>query len=101
MESFIITGPEQLPVGSVVEQRRDGRTVLLVQETPETATVVESWEDALDLANRLLARIGRILDQMNADRSALNQGLAESLAVTGAKIAENQRLLDRLINDRP
>ncbi len=85
---------ERLPVGSVIEYELDERTVLLVQEAPDRTTIVESWEDALDLANRVLGRVVDTLDEVIAERSAINQRL-ESIS---AKIGENQRVLDRLVN---
>ncbi len=90
-------GLKPLPVGSVVERRQDGRTFLLVQETPDRTSVIESWDDGLDVVNRLLGRLKGTLENMNADMTASNERLAAGLRETGAKIAANQRLLDKII----
>src|SRR6266852_5971848 len=91
-------GVKQLPVGSVIERRQGDRTFLVVQETPDRMTVIESWDDGIDLANRLLGRLKRTLDDMNAEITTSNQrGLRE----TGAKIAANRRLLDEIVKGNP
>jgi hypothetical protein len=92
---------KHLPVGSVVEQRQGGRTFLTVRETDDTTSVVESWDDAFDVANRILKRLGGTLDEMNADMAEFNKRFAAGLRETGAKIAANQRLLDELLKSRP
>ena len=94
-------GIQKLPVGSVVEQRQGSRTFLVVQETSETATRIESWDDGSKLVNRLLGRLGKTLKEMNADISALNKRLEVGLRRTDAKIRANQRLLEQLVNGRP
>lgn len=94
-------GPKHRPVGSVTVQRQGNRTFLVVQETPDSTSVVESWEDAFGLADRLLGRLQGTLDEMNADLSAFNRRLAVELRKTSAKIAANQRLLDQLVKGRP
>jgi aminoglycoside phosphotransferase len=86
-----------LPVGSVVEQRHDGRTFLVVQETEGRRSTIESWEDGLEVTNRLLRRARKSLEEMNADVSALNKRLTKGVRNIDAKIKSNQRLLDRLI----
>ena len=88
-----------LPVGSVVEQRRGGRIFLIVQETEGKRSTIESWEDGLEVTNRLLSRARESLEEMNADVSALNKSLTEGARKIGAKIKSNQRLLDKLIKD--
>ena len=92
---------KQLPVGSVVEQRQGDRAFLIVQETPDTASIVESWADGVDVANRLLGRLRQTLEDMNADMSAFNERLAAGLRETDAKIAANQRLLDEIVKSHP
>ena len=94
-------GLKQLPVGSVIEQRQDGRTFLVVQESPDKILIIDSLEDALDLLNRLLARIQATLDDMNASMSASNESLSAGLRQTDRKIAANQRLLEKLIRSHP
>jgi hypothetical protein len=93
--------PKHPPVGSVVEQRQGGRTFLLVHETPDTVSVIESWPDAFDVADRVLGRLKKTLEEMNIDMSAFNQRLAAGLRETDAKIKANQRLLDELIKGHP
>jgi hypothetical protein len=85
------------PVGSVAVQQRGGRAVLLVQETSEKVSVIESWEDAFDLIARLLNRIKGTLNEMNLELSAYNRRSAVDLRRTRAKIAANQRLLDKIV----
>ena len=94
-------GLKQLPVGSVIEQRQDGRTFLVVQEAPDRTSIIESWDDALDVASRLLGRIKATLDDMNAGMSASNERLSAGLRETAAKIAANQRLLEKMIKGNP
>jgi hypothetical protein len=89
-----------LSVGSVVEQKRGGRPVLVVKEAPDTTSVIESWEDAFDVSNRLLGRLKKTLTEMNADMASFNRRLATDLRKTSAKIAGNQRLLDELVKAR-
>jgi len=60
-------------VGSVVEQRQGNRTVLIVQEARGKTSVVETWDDAFELTNRLLGRLKETLEEMNADMSTLNK----------------------------
>ena len=67
------TWPNDLPVGSVVEQRQGNRTVLIVQEARGKTSVVETWDDAFELTNRLLGRLKETLEEMNADMSTLNK----------------------------
>jgi aminoglycoside phosphotransferase len=93
--------PKKLPVGSVVEQRQDGRTFLVVQETPDRVTIIETWDDGIDVVNRLLGRLKRTLDNMNVDMAASNKRLAAGLRKTSAKIAANQRLLDEIVKSDP
>jgi hypothetical protein len=93
--------PSEFPVGSVVEQKKGNRTYLIVQETPSMKTIVESWEDGLDVANRLLVRLKVALGEMNSDVAAVNEHLAEGVRKTRAKIKANQRLLDELIEPGP
>ena len=88
--------PELLPVGSVVEQRHGGRIFLVVQEAEGRRSTIESWEDGLEVTNRLLRRARKSLDEMNADVSALNKRLTKGARNIDAKIKSNQRLLDRL-----
>jgi hypothetical protein len=88
-----------LPVGSVVEQRHGDRAFLVVQETEEKRSTIESWEDGLEVTNRLLRRAGKSLQEMNADVSALNKRLTKGARKIDAKIKSNQRLLDKLIKD--
>jgi hypothetical protein len=97
MAPAIPRGLKPLRVGSVIEQRQDGRTFLLVQETPDRTSVIESWDDALDVANRLLGRLKRTLEDMNAGMTKSNKRLTVGLRETGAKIAANQRLLDKIV----
>lgn len=89
-----------LPVGSVEERREGSRTYLIVQETRAKQSVVESWDDAIKITNRLLGRLDRTLRKMNADLAALNARLGEGIRRTDAKIEANQRLLDALVKDR-
>jgi hypothetical protein len=88
------------PVRSVVEQRRGGRTYLVVQETPDTTSKIESWTDAFDVTNRLLGRIKVSLEDINTSMDKSNQRLTSGLRKTGAKIAANQRLLDEIVKGR-
>ena len=92
--------PRFSPVGSVVEQRQGGRTYLIVQETPDTASKIESWTDAFELANRLLGKIKGTLEDINTNMDKSNQRLNSGLRRTGAKIAANQRLLDGIVKGR-
>ena|SRR6266853_1820551 len=94
-------GVKQLPVGSVIEQRQGDRTFLVVQETPDRTSVIESWDDGIDLANRLLGRLKQTLDDMNVGMMASNERLAVGLRETGAKIAANRRLLDEIVKGSP
>jgi len=96
---FIPSPPFGLPVGSVVEQRQGGRSFLLVQESERKISTIESWEDGLELTNRLLRRARKSLDEMNADVSALNKRLMKGARKIDAKVKSNQRLLDKLIKD--
>ena len=89
-----------LPVGSVVEQRQGGRTFLVVQETEGRRSTIESWEDGLEVTNRLLKRARKGLKEINADVSALNKRLTEGARKIDAKIKSNQRLLDKLVKGR-
>ena len=88
---------KHLPVGSVVEQQQDGRTFLVVQEAPDRTSIIESWEDGFDLVNRLLRRLKGTLEEMNAEMSAFNKRLTANLHKTTAKVAANQRLLEKII----
>jgi hypothetical protein len=88
------------PVRSVVEQRRGGRTYLVVQETPDTTSKIESWTDAFNVTNRLLGRIKDSLEDINTSMDKSNQRLTSVLRKTGAKIAANQRLLDEIVKGR-
>ena len=88
---------KNLPVGTVALQKRGDRTVLVVQETTEKVSVIESWEEALDLVARLLGRVSKALNEMNADLVESNRRSAAVRRKTKAKIAANQRLLDRLV----
>jgi hypothetical protein len=88
------------PVRSVVEQRRGSRTYLVVQETPDTTSKIESWTDAFDVTNRLLGRIKVSLEDINTSMDKSNQRLTSGLRKTGAKIAANQRLLDEIVKGR-
>jgi hypothetical protein len=94
-------GLKQLPVGSVIEQRQDGRTFLVVREAPDRTSIIESWDDALDVASRVLGRIKATLDDMNASMAASNERLSAGLRETAAKIAANQRLLEKIIKGDP
>ena len=94
-------GLKHLPVGSVIERRQDGRTFLVVQEAPDKTSIIESWEDAFDLVNRLLGRLKATLEEMNADMSASNERLTAGLRKTAAKVAANQRRLEKLIKSHP
>ena len=94
---FVPGGLKALPVGSVIERRQDGRMYLVVQETPDKASIVESCDDALDVINRLLGRLKRTLEDMNTDMEACNERLAAGLRETGAKIVANGRLLDEIV----
>jgi hypothetical protein len=87
-----------LPVGTVVERRDGDRAYLVVQETPERGTVIESWEDALGFLNRVLGRINAQLMDMNADMAAFNERLAAERRNTAAQIEANQRELDELVS---
>jgi hypothetical protein len=89
-----------LPVGSVVEQRRGSRTYLIVQESPGKQSVIESWDDGLDVTNRLLGRLKATVEEISADMSLTNERLAQNIRHTEAKIETNQRLLDELVADR-
>ncbi len=89
------------PVGSVAVQRHGDRTFLVVQETPDRVSLIESWEDAFELVGRLLGRIGVTLNEMNAELSAFNRRSAANLRKTRAKVTANQRLLDKLVKARP
>jgi len=91
----------QLPVGSVIEQRQDDRTFLVVQEAPDRTAIIESWDDGLDLIARLLGQVNQSLELMIADNAVFIEQLAAGLDETGAKIAANQRLLDSLIKGSP
>jgi len=93
--------PVALSVGSVVEQRHGNRTFLVVQEAPGISSTVESWEDGIDVANRILGRLNQTLEEMNVGMSTFNEELAAGLRETGAKIAGNQRLLDEIIESHP
>jgi aminoglycoside phosphotransferase len=98
---FVKPPPAGLPVGSVVERRQGGRTFLIVQEASGVSSTVESWEDGIDVANRILGRLNHTLEAMNADMSTFNDRLTAGLRETGAKIASNQRLLDEIVKGRP
>src|ERR1700730_12945464 len=87
-------------VRSVFAQRRGGRTYLVVQETPDTTSKIESWTDAFDVTNRLLGRIKVSLEDINTSMAKSNQRLTSGLRKTGAKIAANQRLLDEIVKGR-
>jgi|SRR5690242_9790523 hypothetical protein len=91
--------PFGLPVGSVAEQRQGGRSFLLVQESEQKTSRIESWEDGLELTNRLLKRAHKSIKEMNADVSALNKRLTKGARKLDTKIKSNQRLLDKLIKD--
>ncbi len=97
MAPAIPGGLKRLPVGSVIEQRQDGRTFLVVREAPNRTSIIESWDDALDVASRVLGRIKATLDDMNASMAASNERLSTDLRETAAKIAANQRLLEKII----
>jgi hypothetical protein len=84
-------------VKSVVEQRRGGRTYLVVQETPDTTSKIESWADAFEVANRLLDRINDTLEDIGTNLDKSNRRLTLGLRKTGARIAANQRLLDEMV----
>jgi hypothetical protein len=93
--------PPRFPtVGAVVEQRQGGRAYLVVQETPDRASKIESWMDAFDVGNRLLGRIKDMVDGINTAMDKSNQRLSSGLRRTGAKIAANQRLLDEIVKGR-
>jgi hypothetical protein len=96
-----IAGGDRFRVESVVEQRQDGRSFLIVQEAPGISTRVESWEEGIDVANRVLVRLNRALEEMNAGLSTFNERLAAELRETGAKIEDNQRLLDEIVKSDP
>jgi hypothetical protein len=68
-----------------------------VQETSGRRSTIESWEDGLEVTNRLLRRARKSLEQMNADVSALNKRLTVGTRKIDAKIKSNQRLLDELV----
>jgi hypothetical protein len=89
--------PRFPPVGTVVEQRQGDRTYLIVQETYDTASKIESWTDALDVANRLLGRIKDTLQDINTSMDRSNQRLTSGLRRTSAKVAANQRQLDAIV----
>jgi hypothetical protein len=93
--------PDRLPVGSVVEQRQGDRTFLVVQETADRTSIIESWDQGLDLANRLLGRLNQALDDINAGMAASNERLTRGIDETSAKIAANGRLLDEIVKSRP
>jgi hypothetical protein len=92
--------PRSPPVRSVVEQRQGGRTYLVVQETPDMTSKIESWTDAFDVANRLLGRIKDTLEDIGTNLDKSNRRLTSGLRKTGAKIAANQRLLDEVVKGR-
>jgi hypothetical protein len=94
-------GLKQLPVGSVIEQRQDGRTFLVVQEAPDRTSIIESWDDALDVASRILGQVNEMLADMNARMATSNERLSAGLRETAAKIAANQLLLEKLIKGHP
>jgi hypothetical protein len=91
----------RLPVGSVVERRDGEHTVLVVQETPDQKSIIESWEDGIDLANRVLSRLNSTLAEMNFAMSKFNEELGAGLRETGEKIQRNQRLLGEIVKSDP
>ena len=93
--------PDRLPVGSVIEQRQGDRTVLVVQETDDRTSTIESWDDGLDLANRLLGRLKQALEGINAGMATSNERLTRGIRETSAKIAANGRLLDEMVKSNP
>jgi hypothetical protein len=91
---------EKLLPGSVIEQNQGDRAFLIVQESPARRSVVETWDDLMEVCNRLLGRINTTLREMNADLATFDQKLSRDLRKTAAKIATNQRLLDELVAGR-
>jgi hypothetical protein len=93
--------PDRLPVGSVIEQRQGDRMVLVVQETNDRTSTIESWDDGLDLANRLLGRLRQALEGINSGMATSNERLTNGIRETSAKIAANGRLLDEIVKSNP
>jgi hypothetical protein len=98
--AYGIKPPPHLPVGSVIEQRRGDQIRLVVQESSGKTSIIESWDDSMDVSNRLFGRIRTTLEQMNSNLAAFDQKLAADMRKTSAKIDANQRLLDELVKGR-
>jgi hypothetical protein len=92
--------PPFRPARPVVERREGGRIYLIVQETPDTSSRIETWSDAFEVTNRLLGRIEDTLENINANMEKSNRRLTAGLRETGAKIAANRRLLDEIVTGR-
>jgi hypothetical protein len=97
MTTGIRSSVGDLPVGSVVEQKQGNRAYLIVQESPSRRSVVQTWEDGFDVANRLLDRLKSILGEMNRDMAAVNDRLTAGIHETSEKVSANQGLLDELV----
>lgn len=90
-------GLRSAPVGSVVEQKRGGSDVLVFQESADRSTVIETIDDVVAVAERLVGGIKRDLDELNEKLEVSNAKLGLAMSATRRQIDANQQLLDRLL----